>query len=359
LIDAEVLDRRGDGRSTGQGYGCAVPSAPDLARSAGPVVLIGGAEDKVGRSRVLRRVLRLAGARPRVALLPTASAIEDEVVAVYAAVLARLGAGRVDAVRPADRVRADDPALAAVVGTADVVLITGGNQLKLSQVLGGTAVEAAVHAAHRRGAVVAGTSAGASVLSRYMPAHGGEGATPRHRASQLSAGFGLLEDVVVDQHFDQRGRYGRLMSLVAASPALLGLGVDEDTAAVVTGRRWLEVVGAGGVFVLDARGAVSDAHEARRGAPLLLSGAVVHTLPAGARFDLERRTLVAFSERHPARDVPQADVEEVRALAARLRAQLRRGDEGDAWTAGPVATTGPDRPCAGHAPHPPPGQEAR
>jgi cyanophycinase len=309
-----------------------VPSAPDLASSAGPVVLIGGAEDKVGRSRVLRRVLRLAGQRPRVALLPTASAIEDEVVAVYAAVLARLGAGRVDAVRPADRVRADDPALASLVGTADVVLITGGNQLKLTQILGGTAVEEAVHAAHRRGAVVAGTSAGASVLSRYMVAHGGEGVVPRHQGSQLSAGFGLLEDVVVDQHFDQRGRYGRLMSLVAASPALLGLGVDEDTAAVVTGRRWLEVVGSGGVFLLDARGAVSDAHEARRGAPLLLSGAVVHTLPAGARFDLERRTLVAFSERHPARGVPQADVEEVRALAARLRAQLRRGDEADAWT---------------------------
>ena len=239
----------------------------------------------------------------------------------------RLGAAEVLPVQPADRVGAQDPELAAVVGTASGVFITGGNQMRLSAFLTGTALGAAVRAAHHRGAVVGGTSAGASILSRHMPSMGGAGVTPRHRHAQLSAGLGLLEDVVVDQHFDQRGRYGRLMSLVAASPALLGMGVDEDTAAVITDRRYLEVVGSGGVFLVDASSAVTDAYEARTGAPLLVSGAVVHTLPAGARFDLERRTLVSFTEKHPDLAAPQADREEVRELAARLRAQLRRVED--------------------------------
>lgn len=290
----------------------------------------------MGPSRVLRRFVRLAGGRrARVAVVPTASSIEPEVVDVYRHVLTSLGAASVEAVAPGSRSEAEDPRLAAVVGGASGVFLTGGNQLKLSQRLAGTALGTAVLAAHRRGAVVAGTSAGASVMSRHMISLGGQGLTPRHRTSQLTAGLGLLDDVVVDQHFDQRVRYGRLMAVVAASPALLGLGVDEDTAAFITGGRWLEVAGSGAAFLVDGRSAVSDAHEARAGAPLLLSGATVHMLPAGARFDLERRVLVGFTEHHPDRVIAGsgAEREEARVLAARLRAQLSRNEdllEGDA-----------------------------
>lgn len=263
-------------------------------------MVIGGAEDKLGPSRVLRRVVRLSGGRrARIVVVPTASSMELEVAELYTEVLLALGAAHVEVVAPASRSEADGASLAATVDAATGVFLTGGNQLRLSQLVAGTALGDAVLRAHRRGAAVAGTSAGASVMSRHMVSMGGSGVTPRHRASQLSAGLGLLEDVVVDQHFDQRGRYGRLLSVVAASPALLGMGVDEDTCAVVTGRRWLEVVGSGAVFVVDARSAVSDAHEVRSGAPLLLSGAVVHSLPAGARFDLERRVLTDFTQRHP------------------------------------------------------------
>lgn len=262
-------------------------------------MVIGGAEDKVGPSRVLRRVVRLSGGRrARIVVVPTASSMEVEVAELYTEVLLALGAAHVEVVAPASRSEADDASLASAVDGATGVFLTGGNQLKLSQLVTGTALGDAVLAAHRRGATVAGTSAGASGMSRHMVSMGGTGVTPRHRASQVSAGLGLLENVVVDQHFDQRARYGRLMSVVAASPALLGMGVDEDTAAVVTEQRWLEVVGAGSVFVVDARSAVSDAHEVRGGAPMLLSGAVVHSLPAGARFDLERRVLTGFTQRH-------------------------------------------------------------
>jgi cyanophycinase len=136
-------------------------------------------------------------------------------------------------------------------------------------------------------------------MSLFMISMGEEGVTPRQRASQLTAGLGLLPDVVVDQHFDQRARYGRLLSIVATSPNLLGLGIDEDTAAEVTDGRSLTVLGTGAVFVVDARAAVSDVPEASRDAPLLVSGAVVHSLPTGATFDLRTATLRTFVERYP------------------------------------------------------------
>ena len=276
-------------------------------KGPGPLVVIGGAEDKIGRSVVLRRFIRLAGGRgnARIVVIPTASSVEPEMVAVYTDLFTRLGATEVRAVRPVSRTTADDPELAAETATATGIFMTGGNQLKLSQILTGTALGDAIHAAHSRGAVVGGTSAGASMMSSHMISLGGEGVTPRHRSSQLSAGLGLIGGVVVDQHFDQRSRYGRLMSLVATSPNLLGIGID------------------------DARHATSDAHEARAGAPLMLSGAVVHTLPAGSRFDLERRTLVSFVEKHPdhSTQVHHSDRDEARVLAGRLRATVHRQED--------------------------------
>ncbi len=136
-------------------------------------------------------------------------------------------------------------------------------------------------------------------MSRFMISLGEEGLTPRQRASQISAGLGLVEDVIIDQHFDQRGRYGRLMSMVAASPNLLGMGIDENTAAEIRDGRVMSVIGAGSIFVINARNAITDAADARRGAPLLVSGAVVHSLPTGSTFDLDHVELTAFVERHP------------------------------------------------------------
>lgn len=308
------------------------PAAPPHAgaRSCGPLVVIGGAEAKLRRATVLRRFVALAGGTgARLVVVPTASSVEPEMVEVYSDAFRKLGAASVSSVRPTGRRDADDPVAASALRDCTGVFMTGGNQLKLAQWVVGTALGDAIVAAHRRGAVVGGTSAGASMMSTHMISQGDEGVTPRQRSSQLTVGLGVLDGVVVDQHFDQRNRFGRLMSVVATSPSLLGVGIDENTAAVVTEQRWLEVVGSGSVFVLDAHHAVSDAHEARRGAPLLLSGAVVHTLPSGARFDLQRRELVSFTEKHGDRPdrVPHADRDEARALAAQLRAQLLRDED--------------------------------
>ena len=270
------------------------------ARTRTPTLfVIGGAEDRVGKATVLRRFVRLAGGRrSRLVLIPTASSFRDEVVESYTEVFTRLGAPEPAVVDPTGRLDAHDPAAVELVDEATGVFLSGGSQLKLSQRLPGTPLGDALHRAHARGAVVAGTSAGASIMSQFMISMGEEGITPRQRHSQLSAGLGLLEGVIIDQHFAQRARYGRLMSVVAGSPSLLGIGIDEDTAIEVRDRRTFTVHGSGAVFVLDCRGAISDAPDARRGAPLMVSGAVVHSLPAGATFDLSEVRLVDFVEKH-------------------------------------------------------------
>ncbi len=293
----------------------------------GPLLAIGGAEDKLGRRTVLKTFLSVAGGSgATIVVIPTASSMGAEIVDVYTAVFRRLGAGRVVAVRPESRAEADDPGLAAVLDEAGGVFMTGGNQLKLAGVLTGTALGEAVVAAHRRGAAVGGTSAGASMLSTHMVAFGSGGATPKQRMTQVSAGLGLLPGCVVDQHFEQRNRYGRLLSIVAQNPSLLGIGVDEDTAALVTqedeGRR-LTVAGRGAVTVVDGRAMVTNAFEARRSSPLLVSGVGLHVLPAGAAFDLDRRSLVSVPSGRDA-----AQTEEL-AVAGRDLRRLARDIDAD------------------------------
>ena len=264
------------------------------------LLIIGGAEDKVGRATVLRRFVRLAGGRnARIVLIPSASSVPDEAVRTYTSAFGRLGASEITVVHPRSRQAAAGEGLVRTMDDATGVFMTGGNQLKLSQLFVGTPLAEAISRAHERGAVVAGTSAGASIMSQFMISLGADGVTPRQRTSQLTSGLGLLPGVIIDQHFDQRGRYGRLMSLVASSPNLLGMGIDEDTAAEVRDGRRLTVVGSGAVFVVDARQAVSDVPQARQHAPLLISGAVVHSLPGGATFDLHTAQLLGFVEKHP------------------------------------------------------------
>jgi cyanophycinase len=271
------------------------------------LLIIGGAEDQVGRATVLRRFVQLAGGRKaRIAVIPTASSRPAGAVETYTTIFTRLGALEVVAVDPPTRLAAAGEALVEVIDSATGVFMTGGNQLKLSHVLVGTPLAEAISRAHARGAVVAGTSAGASIMSQFMISSGADGVTPRQRTGQLTSGLGLLPGVIVDQHFDERARYGRLMSLVAGSPNLLGMGIDEDTAAEIRDGRKLSVMGSGAIFVIDARNAVSDVPEARRDAPLLVSGAVVHSLPTGATFDLHTAQLTGFVEKHPDPDVQAA-----------------------------------------------------
>ena len=300
----------------------------------GPLFVIGGAEDKLRRRDVLTRFVESAGgADARIAVIPTASSLGPEVVEVYDAVFRKLGAHEVFGARPEDREQANDPALAERLGDATGIFMTGGNQLKLSAVIAGTAFGDAILAAHRRGATVGGTSAGASIQSSHMVAFGSGGTTPKQRMTQVAAGLGLLPGCVIDQHFEQRNRYGRLLMIVSQSPQLLGIGVDEDTGAVIrhdTDRPVLEVVGRGAVTILDGGHMVSNAHEAKRNLPILASGVELHVLPAGARFDMTTRTLIPDEARVIEEEVdelgPVADLAAAGRDLGKLARDIAAGD---------------------------------
>lgn len=269
----------------------------------GPLMIIGGAEDKLRRRTILKEFVAASGGRQaRIAVVPTASSLGPEVVEVYDALFRREGAADVVAIRPESRDDAHDPDLVKRLDDVTGIFMTGGNQLKLSAIVCGTPLGDEIVAARQRGVVIAGTSAGASIQSSHMVAFGGPGSTPKQRMTQVAAGLGLLESSVIDQHFDQRNRYGRLLMIVAQSPQLLGIGIDEDTAAVVEtvpsglpdgeDHEVLRVIGRGAVTVMDPSRITTNAFEAKRSTAILASGVVLHVLPDGSAFDLTTRTLV-------------------------------------------------------------------
>ena len=267
-------------------------SRPGAGRP-GHLLIIGGAEEKLRQRQILSRFASLAGgAQGRVAIISTASSLANEATELYRSLFGQLGIPDVIGLRPVTREEANDPALAADLSEATGIFMTGGNQLRLSSMIGGTALGRAIIERHRRGAIVAGTSAGASAISSHMVAFGTSGTTPKQRMTQISAGLGLLPGVIIDQHFEQRNRIGRLLALIAESPALLGMGVDEDTAALVSPSGVMEVIGKGSVTILDPARLETDAYEAKRHRPIMVSGVVLHSLPSGYRFDLRRRRLL-------------------------------------------------------------------
>ena len=295
-------------------------------------MIIGGAEDKLRKRTILKDfVAASGGADARIVVVPTASSLGDEVVEVYDALFRRLGAGAVTACRPDSRDDAHDPDLVKLLDDSSGIFMTGGNQLKLSAIVCGTPVGEAIVRAHSRGAVVGGTSAGASIQSSHMVAFGVGGATPKQRMTQVAAGLGLLRTTVIDQHFDQRNRYGRLLMIVSQSPQLLGIGVDEDTCATVTvedGHEVLRVTGRGVVTLLDPARLVTNSYEAKRSSPLLASGIVLHVLPAGAAFDLTTRELLPLPTTVSAEDA--AELAEAQADLQQMARDIAAGDVGPA-----------------------------
>jgi cyanophycinase len=264
----------------------------------GSVIIIGGAEDKVRDRVILSRFVTLAGGRDAtVAVISTASSLGLEAGERYKQVLGELGVAKVRTIHAVTRSQANDETAALALRDATGVFMTGGNQLRLSSTIGGTRLADAVLEQFRQGAVVAGTSAGASAMSSHMIAFGASGATPKHRMAQIAAGLGVLPGVIVDQHFQQRNRLGRLLSLIAQNPSLLGLGVDEDTALVVQGHEG-EVVGAGGVTWVDGRTMrYDDAEAVGRGKQRTFSHLRVGVVGPGHVLDLRERELVVLVEK--------------------------------------------------------------
>src|ERR1700736_745818 len=259
----------------------------------GPVMVIGGAEDKLGERVILSRFVELAGGEgARIAVISTASSLGDAATDLYRHLFGRIGAETVTGLRPETREEANDLQKMAALDGATGIFMTGGNQLRLSSVIGGTRLGAAILDGHGRGVVVAGTSAGASAVATHMMAFGSSGATPKHRMAHVSVGLGLLVNVVVDQHFEQRTRLGRLLAVVAQSPSLIGLGLDEDTAAIIDANDILEVIGRGAMTIVDGSDVITHAFQTSGHKPIMVSNARLHSLPSGYRFDLRARRVL-------------------------------------------------------------------
>lgn len=259
------------------------------------VYLIGGNEDRAGRCEVLQGFLEACGGEEaKVMVIPVASRNTEETGEVYLRIFSRLGAKQVEVVAPATRKEANREALASLVEEATAVFFTGGDQLRLTSLLGGTNLDRALHRAFRRGTLMGGTSAGAAAMSSTMIVSGEEEVAPRVNVVHLAPGLGFIREVIVDQHFAQRGRLGRLLAALAHNPYVLGLGIDEDTAVWVDGGR-LRVIGSGTVTVVDGFSIEHTNISMAGNEPLALTGVSLHVLPAGYGFNLDtRRPLLPF-----------------------------------------------------------------
>lgn len=262
----------------------------------GLLLAIGGAEDKTRERVILRYFLEAAGGSDAaIVVLATASEM-PETGERYADLFYRLHADSVEVLRIDTRehaLEAKDEAL-DLLEYATGLFLTGGSQLKFSSALGGTQIAQAIRQRHQAGMVVAGTSAGAAVLSEHMIALGDSGGTPRRRLVHMAKGLGLAPHVVIDQHFRRRDRLGRLLTALSYNPGLLGMGIDEDTAALIDANGVLSVLGEGSVTVVDAAGLrYTDSHAVHRGQPIAMMGLKVDVLTSGCRYDLASRTGIA------------------------------------------------------------------
>jgi cyanophycinase len=272
----------------------ALPFAPagTAATGRGAVMAIGGAEDKLNDRLILSSFFQLAGGRDaHIAIVPTASSIESAGER-YKAIFLDMGARGADVLYIGSREDANGEDHVEALSRASGIFLTGGNQMRLSALVSGTRVAHLVRQRHEEGVIVAGTSAGASILSSHMVAYGASGGTPRMRMAQMIAGFGLVPELIIDQHFRQRDRIGRLLSLVASNPGLLGVGIDEDTAAVIDHQNVLEVVGRHSITIVDGHHMFSDIFQVKGHEGITVSDARLHVLTPGRRFDLNTRNLL-------------------------------------------------------------------
>lgn len=266
------------------------------ASGPGTLVIIGGHEDKTG-DRLILRALATHARDGALVVVTAASNRPDELWGDYEPVFRDLGVDEVRHLHVDTREEAHDPERLRLLDGAAVVFFTGGNQLKLTSQLGDTPIYTRVRELYEGGGCVAGTSAGASVVSETMLVTGDSAASPRVAdAVRMAPGFGLLPGVIVDQHFAERGRIGRLIGAVAQNPRIVGVGIDEDTAIVCDGHRGFTVLGAGGVYVVDGRDVThSNLVDEARDRTLSVFDLRLHLLNTGDGFDLQERRPVCGS----------------------------------------------------------------
>jgi cyanophycinase len=267
-----------------------MPATAENSTQRGFIIPIGGAEGK-GRKRpsILNRFVELCGgSEARILVIPTASLL-NETGPQYRTLFKSMGAKSM-CVPIERREECFEEETLRILGEATGIFITGGNQLRLSTILGGTPVARMIRSLNATGVHVAGTSAGAAIVSEHMIAGGRSGSSPRESGVELAPGLGLTNRVIIDQHFNQRQRMGRLLAALSFNPFACGLGIDENTAGFIAPDGRLEVVGRGTITVVDP---VDLRHSSmsyvRRAEAVTLIGLKLHVLAKGAHFNIESR----------------------------------------------------------------------
>ena len=265
------------------------PAAPVEGENRGYVIPIGGAEAKRKDPVILQRFVELCGGEDaRILVIPTASLL-DETGPLYQELFESMGAKAV-CIPIENRDDCYQQEILAALERASGIFITGGNQLRLSTILGGTPVARAIRRLNAEGVHMAGTSAGAAIVSEHMIAGGRGGPSPRESGVVLAPGLGLTNRAIIDQHFNKRGRLGRLLAALSFNPFACGLGIDENTAAFIDPNGVLEVVGHGTVTVIDpADLRHSSMSYVRKAEAISLIGLKLHVLAHGSLFNLETR----------------------------------------------------------------------
>jgi cyanophycinase len=267
-----------------------MPSKVPDGQTRGWIIPIGGAENKENDRRILERFVRVSGGdEADIVIIPTASRMH-ETGPRYEQIFKSLGATRVTVMDFDTRRDSHERGRLQRIEEASGIFFTGGNQLRLTTLLGGTPVAKLIRLRNAQGVTVGGTSAGASILSEHMIAAGDEGSTMIAGSVRLAPGLGLTNRFIIDQHFRQRDRLGRLLTALAYNPFAIGIGLDEDTAAFIAPNERLEVEGSGGVTIVDpAEVNFSSIDAVEDGQPVCMLGLKVHLLVAGATFDLDTR----------------------------------------------------------------------
>ena len=275
-----------------------MPSKVPEGETRGWIIPIGGAENKENDRRILARFVEVSGGDDAdIVVIPTASRLH-ETGPRYEQLFRELGAARVSVMDFDTRRDCHEAGRLERLEEASGVFFTGGNQLRLTTLLGGTPVAKVIRARNAHGVTVGGTSAGASILSEHMIAFGDDGSSAISGSVRLAPGLGLTNRFVIDQHFRQRDRLGRLLTALAYNPFAVGIGLDEDTAAFIGPDNTVEVEGSGAVTVVDAAEvSFSSMDLADEGQPICMLGLKLHLLVAGATFNLHTRVASAGSLR--------------------------------------------------------------
>lgn len=251
----------------------------------GYIIPIGGAEEKLDNPEILDRFVTICGGKnARISIIPTASE-RDDTGGNYEKLFRRLGVRHARVLPFETREECQSSPDLDYIDKSDGIFMTGGNQLRLSTTLGGTEAARRIRRRNAAGMHVAGTSAGAAFMAEHMIAGGAEGSTPSPDMVTMAPGLGLTNKFIIDQHFSERDRLGRLLTALAYNPFAVGIGLDEDTAAFIRPGDDLEVVGSGGITIIDPTDlSYSSMDRARRGEPVSLVGVKLHILIAGGRF---------------------------------------------------------------------------